>query len=164
MHPVHEMKNSNIVKLDIDQGGMPDLDVREEIFSIEEKMQQAIDGKELEEVDCEEWVKHIFAPGVYAREMSIKKGQMIVGKIHKTEHINIISQGDISVKTQYGVYRHKAPCSFVSQVGVKRVVFAHEDTVWTTIHPTNETDLKMIEKHVIAKDYTEIDNLLEDKS
>jgi len=154
----------NIVKLDIDQGGMPDLAVRQEIFDIEDRMRKAIDDNELSEVDCEEWVNHIFAPGVYAREMTIKEGQMIVGKIHKTEHINIISQGDISVMTQYGTYRHKAPCSFVSQVGVKRVVFAHEDTTWTTIHPTDETKLDLIEKHVIAQDYAEIDFLLEDKS
>jgi hypothetical protein len=154
----------NIVKLDIDQGGMADLAVREEIFTIEEKMQQAIDGEDFSEIGQDDWVTHIFAPGVYAREMAIKKDSLIVGKLHKTEHINIISQGDISVKTQYGVSRYQAPCSFVSQIGTKRVVYAHVDTVWTTIHPTNETDLKMIEKHVIAKDYTEIDNLLEDKS
>lgn len=155
----------NIVKLDIDQGGMPDLAVREEIFSIEEKMNKAIESDDnFSEIGQDDWVTHIFAPGVYAREMAIKKDSLIVGKLHKTEHINIISQGDISVKTQYGVARYQAPCSFVSQIGTKRVVFAHKDTVWTTIHPTNETDLKMIEEHVIAKNYTEIDNLLEDKS
>jgi hypothetical protein len=142
--------------IDVDCGGMPDPAVREEIFEIERKMQEAIDDAQITEVDVEEWVNHILAPGVYAREMTIKKHQIIVGKIHKTSHINIISKGDISVKTQFGVWRYQAPCSFVSEVGTKRVVFAHEDTVWTTIHPTEETELDKIEEHVIAKSYDEI--------
>ena len=157
--------SSNIVKLDIDQGGMSDLVIRQEILDIEEKMKEVLESDDsLYEIGQDDWVTHIFAPGVYAREMSIKKDSLIVGKLHKTEHINIISQGDISVKTEFGTNRYQSPCSFVSRIGTKRVVFAHEDTVWTTIHPTNETDLKAIEEHVIAKNYTEIDNLLEDKS
>ena len=145
--------------IDIDCGGMPDITVRKEIFDLEKRMQEAIDNSEVAEVDTEEWVNHIFAPGVYAREMTIKKGQLIIGKIHKTSHINIISKGDISVKTQFGTWRYQAPCSFVSEVGTKRVVFAHEDTVWTTIHPTEETDLDKIEEDVIAKSYDEIPNI-----
>jgi len=149
----------NIVTLDIDCGGMPDPGVREEIFDIERRMNEAISVSDVEEIDVQENVRHIFAPGVYAREMTIKAGEMVIGKIHKTEHINIISKGDISVKTQFGMNRYKGPCTFVSQIGTKRVVFAHEDTIWTTIHPTQETELEKIEEHVIAKSYDEIPGL-----
>jgi hypothetical protein len=34
-------------------------------------------------------------------------------------------------------------------------VYVLEDTVWTTYHPTEETDLGKIEDHVIAKSYDE---------
>ena len=153
----------NIVKayncLDIDCGGMPNPQVREQIFQLEEKMREEIDWGSIDEVDCEENVRHLFAKGVYAREMVILKGQCIIGKIHKTSHINIISAGDISVKTQFGVARYKAPYAFISPIGTKRVVFAHEDTVWTTIHPTEETDLEKIEEQIIAKSYDEIPQL-----
>jgi hypothetical protein len=31
--------------------------------------------------------KHYFAPGIYMREMTMPKGSIVVGKIHKTEHL-----------------------------------------------------------------------------
>jgi hypothetical protein len=45
-----------------------------------------------------------------------------------------------------------APYTFVSEVGTKRVVHALEETIWTTVHVTDETDLEKIEDYVIAKD------------
>jgi len=148
---------TNVVTLDID--GMPDPEKREEILGIEDRMNQFLEDSDQEGIGENDNVRHIFAPGVYAREITINPGEFIVGKLHKTSHINIISEGDISVKTEFGTHRYKAPYTFVSQVGTKRVVFAHEKTIWTTIHPTEETDLEKIEDHVIAKTYDEIPGL-----
>lgn len=105
-------------------------------------------------------LKHYFAPGAYGREIFIPKGCVCVGKIHKHAHLSIISKGDVTVVTeQEGRIRMKAPYTFVSQPGAKRVVFAHEDTIWTTFHVTNETDLEKIEDDVIARSYEEFDAL-----
>ena len=86
----------------------------------------------------------------------------IVGKIHRHEHLNFISKGDVTVLTKDGLKRVRGPCTMVSSSGTKRALYTHEDTVWTTIHanPTNETDLLKIEDFTIAKDY----NLLENKN
>jgi len=105
--------------------------------------------------------RHHFAPGVYAREQRIPKGTILTGKIHKTEHLNIISAGRIAVVWPGGSKIIEAPHTMVSKPGVKRVGFALEDTVWTTIHVTEETDLEIIEEQVIAKSFDEIDALLE---
>ena len=94
--------------------------------------------------------KHHFAPGLYAREILIPAGVVIVGKIHRHAHVNTISQGHVTVATEFGTQELRAPVSFVSVPGTKRAVFAHEDTVWTTYHPTTETDLAKIEDLVIA--------------
>lgn len=94
-------------------------------------------------------VFHHFAPGVYAREMRIPAGVLVTGKIHKTTHLNIVSAGELTVWTEDGMKRIRAPFTFVSKPGTKRVGLAHEDTVWTTIHATNETDLEKIEAEVI---------------
>ena len=102
-------------------------------------------------------VKHIFAPGCYAREMTIPKGTLIIGKIHKHAHLNIISKGCVRVATEFGPSFFEAPYTFVSEVGTKRAVYALEDTVWTTIHITEETDLDKIEDYVIAKDYAALE-------
>lgn len=100
-------------------------------------------------------VRHHFSKGVYARELFIPKGVVLTGKIHKHENLNIISAGDISVLTEEGVKRIRAPHTLVSPAGTKRVGYAHEDTVWTTIHGTDERDLDKIEGLFIAASYDE---------
>jgi hypothetical protein len=92
---------------------------------------------------------HYFAEGLYAREIFIPKGVLLTGKIHKTEHLNILSKGDITVWTEDGMKRLKSPYTLVSKPGTKRVGFAHEDTIWTTIHATKETDLEKLELELI---------------
>lgn len=96
---------------------------------------------------------HHFAPGLYAREVRIPAGATVVGKIHRTEHMNILSEGEISVMTEEGVKRLKAPCTLISKSGMKRVGYAHSDVVWTTIHPTEETDLAKLEDILIAPSF-----------
>lgn len=48
----------------------------------------------------------------------------------------------------------------VSEAGTKRAVHAHTDTIWTTIHLTDKTDLAEIEKELIAETYEEYENFL----
>lgn len=104
-------------------------------------------------------LKHTFAPGVYVREILIPRGMFVVGKIHKHAHPNFLMKGEVTVITESGGReRLKAPLSMISPPGTKRVVFAHEDTVWITIHPTGETDLAKIEEHVIAKSFEEYED------
>ena len=93
---------------------------------------------------------HRFAGGIYARELTIPAGAMLTGKIHKTEHLNIISKGDITVfSADEGTRRIKAPFAFVSKPGARRIGYAHEETVWTCIHATTETDLDKLEALLI---------------
>jgi hypothetical protein len=106
-------------------------------------------------------VVHHFSKGLYARELHIPKGTILVGKTHRFENLNIISKGEISVYTDEGIKRITAPFAIVSPPGVKRVGYAHEDTVWTSIHATNETDVDEIEKEVIADDV--IDQSIEEQ-
>ena len=100
-------------------------------------------------------VKHYFSEGVYAREIFIKKGTVLTGHIHKYSQLNILSKGEISVSTEEGIKRISAPFTIVSPPGTKRVAYAHEDCIWTTIHGTHETDVEKIESHFIAKDHNE---------
>ena len=41
--------------------------------------------------------------------------------------------------------------TLVAKAGSKRVFLAHEDSIWTVIHGTHETDLDKIEAHFIAE-------------
>lgn len=98
---------------------------------------------------------HYIAEGLYAREITIPKGTLLTGKIHLFEHLNIISKGDISVLTEDGVKRIKAPATIISKPGIKRVGYAHEETVWTTVHACLETDVEKMEKLLVVDTFDE---------
>lgn len=98
-------------------------------------------------------VEHTFLNGVYIRKIFMPKGMVIVGKIHKTQHLNIISKGSCLVVTPTRKFKVTAPCAFTSYPGEQKVVYMLEDVVWATTHNTESTDLKVIEKSCIAKSY-----------
>jgi len=102
-------------------------------------------------------VQHFFAPGCYAREMTMPEGMFIVGAIHKYSHVNILSKGRVRVLTELGCEEFSAPRTFISEPGIKRTVLVLEDAVWTTVHPTNSTDVAEIEREVLASDYSELE-------
>lgn len=132
------------------------LAVRSRILSLQETMLAETDLH----IECP--VKHTFAPGVYAREIFMPKDSVVIGKIHRHAHINIVSRGKVSVVTEFGpqiIDATEYTQTFVSLPGTKRAVHILEDTTWTTIHLTNETDLAKIEEEIIAKAYDELEQL-----
>ena len=112
------------------------------------KMIEMIKNKEIEEHECP--VKHRFSKGCYIREIFMPKGTLIVGKIHATEHFNILLTGRVTVATAEGVEEIVAPHTFISLAGTQKVVAIHEDCLWQTVHVTNSTDLDIIEEEFIA--------------
>lgn len=101
-------------------------------------------------------LKHHFAPHQYGRELTMPAGTLIVGKIHKHSHVNVVSQGKCIVATFEGEELIEAPATFVSPAGVQRAVYCMEDTVWTTLHSTESTDVAEIENEIIADSYDDI--------
>jgi quercetin dioxygenase-like cupin family protein len=103
-------------------------------------------------------LKHHFSKGIYVREIFIPKGTALVGKIHKHKNMTIIAKGDVSFLSTDGVMRLRSGESVVSSPGVKRVIVAHEDTIWMTVHenPTDERDVQRLEDELIAKTYDEV--------
>lgn len=135
---------------------------RETILSVQKQMDAL---KEPGKIERECYLNHHFSPKtnygcfVYAREIFIPKGQLIIGKIHRHGHLNFILKGKVRVNTEFGLVFYEAPCTFVSEPGVKRAVYAEEDTTWTTIHTVkygDEEHLKEIEDEVISPTYEEI--------
>jgi hypothetical protein len=120
-----------------------ELNTIDSIFSLEKEM-LSMDQLSLD-------IEHIFSRGVYARKMLIPKGTILTGKMHKHKHLNIMLYGDIEIATDKGTKRIDKPCIFESKAGTKRAGFAHEETVWITIHATEETDIQKIEANEIAE-------------
>lgn len=104
-------------------------------------------------------VQHHFAPGVYMRQMDAAAGTLVVSKMHRTEHMNILLKGSLTVATEDGIQLMTAPCVLKSMPGTKRIGYFHEDSSWITVHPTSDTDLEKIEQQVMVPD-DEIDQFL----
>ena len=125
------------------------------IDTVRDVQQQIKENAELIDVP----VEHHFAPGVYMRQMNAKAGTLVVSKMHRTEHMNILLTGSLTVATENGIELMRAPAVLKSMPGTKRIGYFHEDSSWITVHPTDETDLELIEQQVIVPE-AEIDQFL----
>ena len=103
--------------------------------------------------------RHHFADGSYGREIVLPADTVVVGKIHRHSHVNVISKGHCLVATEDAICEYRAPLTFVSKPGTKRAVLALTETIWTTVHVTDETDLELIEQDVIAPTFDDFDRL-----
>lgn len=82
-------------------------------------------------------LQHRFTPGLYSREIFMPAGAVVVSKVHKTEHQFVVSKGRVSVWSEAdGVVELRAPHAGVTKPGTRRILVVHEDTIWTTFHPT----------------------------
>ena len=107
---------------------------------------------------------HHYTPGLYSREIYIPAGMLIIGKIHKHEHPNMLVKGHVSVLTeQGGVQLLQGPKFMISPAGTKRMLYTHTETVWITFH-SNKNNLEFgdeLEDEIVAKSYEEFERFLE---
>lgn len=139
---------------------------RQEILEVQAQMQSMIASGLAESAAEQCTLTHYFTPKdekygccTYAREIKLPKGSLVIGKIHRHQHLNFITQGKVIVYTEFGLKHLEAPCTFISEVGLKRAVYAVEDTLWTTVHLTefdSEEELNKIEDEVIAPSYEDL--------
>ena len=88
------------------------------------------------QVDCP--VRHYFAPGLYAREINIPVGTVLVGAIHKIENLIVVSKGRLRMITDDGIKEVTAGDTFTCKAGMKNAAIALEDTRWTNFFPNPE--------------------------
>lgn len=114
-------------------------------------MKQLVD---IREDECP--LTHTFSDGVYAREIFMPKGMIVVGHVHNTTHLNMVSTGSALIMDSEGrVSKITAPFTFESKAGVRKVLYILEDMFWTTIHVTNERDITVLEDTLIDKSASE---------
>lgn len=95
---------------------------------------------------------HTFSDGVYAREVFMPKGMVVVGHIHNTTHLNIVSSGKAFLYINGEISEVTAPYTFESKAGCRKILFIIEDMFWTTIHKTDETNIKILENTLVDRD------------
>ncbi len=110
-------------------------------------------------------LKHTFGDGTYIRQMSMTKGSWCIGKIHKQNHVWFLLSGMITVATDSGTIDHIAPCYTKSPSGAKRIIYAHEDSIFVTVHknPNDYKDIDTLEKYIVAETYKEYEEYINKK-
>lgn len=100
-----------------------------------------------------------FGCAMYGREMTLAKGAIVVGRIHKHPVINVLLKGKVMVVSENGKRVIEAPCVYVSEPNVKRVGYVLEDCVWLNVLMTKqvgEENLDSITDFHTAKTYEEV--------
>lgn len=110
-------------------------------------------------------IRHFFMDGVYVREMTMYKDTIVVGAIHKHLHMCFLLTGKITVVNEEETVDHIAPCFIVSTPGIKRVLYAHEDSIWYNTHknPSNTEEVEELEKDIVAISYKEYEEYIKNK-
>lgn len=119
---------------------------REQIDKLEEEA-----GK-LPQLDIDNHTHHFFSDGMYMRTAWRPADTLVIGRVHKKEHFFILAEGEMTMMTEQGMQRIKAPYFCVSKPGTKRVNYSHTAATVITIHRTEFTDLIDVENDIAEFD------------
>ena len=111
-------------------------------------------------------IRHFFMDSVYVREMKMYKGTAVIGAVHKHLHMCFLLEGHLSVAYEEAVVEYIAPCYIISKPGIKRILYAHKDSLWYNTHknPSNTEDIDKLEKEIIALNYDEYEKYINNKN
>jgi len=100
----------------------------------------------------QEW----FVDGAYIRQLTIPADTAVVSRLWNRERLWVIIKGDVTITTELGRERIKAPYIALAPWGTKVALYAHEDTLWLAITGAKATNHEEVEEEVLVKDYDEL--------
>jgi hypothetical protein len=131
--------------------GLPREDVIHRIESLESI------AKTLPQVDTP--IIDGFHAGLYYRMGIIKKGTSLIGYMHKYSHLDIMVSGNVSVSTEDGESKNLTGFNLMfGEPGKKRIIRAHEDTRWLTVHKSEPVPKEDIMSHFTCTSHEEYKN------
>lgn len=129
---------------------MFDIDLKEEAPTLEQISR--LQGEMMKMPQVELPTEHYFSDGMYCRKLQRPAGTLIVGKVHKKDHLFLCAAGEIIAWSEKGMVTLRAGDIIESKAGTKRVTLAVEDSIGITFHRTDKTDLDDIESELIEPD------------
>ena len=79
-------------------------------------------------------VEHDFGSGLYRRKATAPKDSVVISMVHKHDNFAFIMTGEVTIISESGPIRLKAPQAFLTRAGTKRMIITHEESVWYTVH------------------------------
>lgn len=148
-------EGKNLLSIPTKLAGLKPADFDEAIKPIRKYLEQFNDDGELAKLMLVDNVTHHITNGMYVRELLIPKGSYIISRVHKYSLVNIISKGSVIVVDSNGYNEYVAPCTFISEAGTQRIVIANEESVWNTVHKTDETNPDELVDKLTCDNYAE---------
>ena len=93
--------------------------------------------------------RHHFSDGMYAREMVMPPGSIVVGALHKTKHLFTVVSGECEVSSTTERETITAPYLGETIPGTKRVIYSETGCTWIAFYPTHLTDIDELEAAII---------------
>lgn len=102
-----------------------------QIDEAEERMEESIALGDM--APAKMILRHLYPKGLYVREIFMPAGTLLVTRIHLEQHPFFISKGIVSVwdKTWATLF---AAHTDITQPGTRRILYVHEDCIWSTVH------------------------------
>ena len=130
------------------QGNMP------EILALESWIKENVDQNEMLKTTE---LNHYRIQGVYARELKLKAGTILTGKIHNFESMGILSQGRMRILTSEGAKIVEAPYVTVDKPGIKRLGVCETDCTFVSIHKTDAETIEDIEDELVSDTFEQFE-------
>lgn len=97
--------------------------------------------------------RHFFHGGMYCREVFRPAGVLVVGAVHKKEHMYLVASGTVAITDGEGnVQEVTGPHLFLSKPGTKRAVYALTDALCMTFHATDAASVDQAESELVEAD------------
>ena len=130
---------------------------KEGIKTVEERIKESDRSFNGKDIDNFNPLKHSFGDGIYVREIFNPAGELLVTKIHKYNHPYFLLSGEMSILDEEGEKRIVAPHYGITKAGTKRIIYAHTNCIFVTVHATDKKDVREIEKDIL------LDNFLDEE-
>ena len=95
-------------------------------------------------------IRHHFGAGVYAKQVHIPAGQVLVQHKHKFSHLSILASGSVELMVDNVKTVVHAPACLTIEADKHHGVKSLTDVVWFCIHGTECTDEDKIDDVLIA--------------
>jgi hypothetical protein len=100
--------------------------------------------------------KHFLCDEMYLRQIMIPAGTAFVGRRQKKPHYFMCLRGGAMMTAEdESIFKIEAGMVFMCFPGSQRVGLTYEDTIFVTVHRTQETMLKNIEDDCVEFDSTD---------
>lgn len=97
-------------------------------------------------------IVHHFSDGLYAKEIQIPEGMMVMQHKHAFSHLSILAKGKVVVLVDDESKIVEAPACLDIAAGKHHAIKALTDCVWFCVHATDEKDESKVDNVLISKE------------